>query len=97
MSLKCDLSEARMALVELSLTSVTYGDYLVVLSSDFDVEIEGEPHLALMLLFNLRSGPQGGQMALHKNLIPSIPWIAPSWRVRGGIQGKEGIKFCSVV
>ena len=55
---KCDLSEARMALVELSLTSVTYGDFLVVLSSNFDAVIVGEPHLALMLLFNFRSGPQ---------------------------------------
>ena len=55
---KCDLSEARMALVELSLTRVTYGDYLVVLSLDFDAVIAGEPLLALMILFNVRSFPQ---------------------------------------
>ena len=58
MSPNFDLSEARMALVELSLTSVTYGDYIVELSSDFDLVIEGEPHLALMLLFNVSSGAQ---------------------------------------
>ena len=34
--------------------SVTFGDYLVVMRSDFDVTIEGEPYLALMLLYNTR-------------------------------------------
>ena len=53
---KCDLTEAKMALVELSLTSVMYGDYLVVLNSDFDLVVAGEPQLALMLLFNIRTG-----------------------------------------
>ena len=53
---KCDLTEAKMALVELSLTSVMYGDYLVVLNSDFDLVVAGEPQLALMLLFNVRTG-----------------------------------------
>ena len=36
------------------------------------------------------------KVARWQNLIPSFPWIAPGWRVGGAIQGKEGIKFCSV-
>ena len=36
--------------------SVTFRDYLVVMRSDFDVTIEGEPYLALMLLYNTRDG-----------------------------------------
>ena len=37
-------------------------------------------------------------VARWQNLIPSFPWIAPVWRVWGAqsMQGKEGIKFCSV-
>ena len=35
-------------------------------------------------------------VARWQNLIPSFPWIAPGWRAWGAIQGKEGIKFCSV-
>ena len=34
--------------------------------------------------------------AMLQNLIPSFPWIAPGSRSGGAIQGKEGIKFCSV-
>ena len=36
------------------------------------------------------------EVARWQNLIPSFPWIAPGWRAWGAIQGKEGIKFCSV-
>ena len=36
------------------------------------------------------------KVARWQNWIPSFPWIAPGWRVGGAIQGKEGIKFCSV-
>ena len=39
---------------------------------------------------------QGAKVARWQNLIPSFPWIAPGWRAWGAIQGKEGIKFCSV-
>ena len=56
MTPRCDLAEAKTALVELSLTAVMYGDYLVVMNSDFDVTIAEEPYLALMLLFNVGSG-----------------------------------------
>ena len=38
----------------------------------------------------------GDGVARWQNLIPSFPWIAPGWRAWGAIQGKEGIKFCSV-
>ena len=38
----------------------------------------------------------GDKVARWQNLIPSFPWITPGWRVWGAIQGKEGIKFCSV-
>ena len=56
MKSKCDPTEAKMALVELSLTSVMFGDFLVVMNSDFDLIIGEEPHLALMLLYNVRTG-----------------------------------------
>ena len=35
-------------------------------------------------------------VARWQNLIPSFPWNAPGGREEGAIQGKEGIKFCSV-
>ena len=55
---KCqfDLEEAKGILASLSLTSVTFEDYLIVLRSEFDVNILGQPYLALMLLFNVKSG-----------------------------------------
>ena len=40
--------------------------------------------------------PLAAKVARWQNLIPSFPWIAPGWRAWGTIQGKEGIKFCSV-
>ena len=42
------------------------------------------------------SMPLSFKVARWQNLIPSFPWIAPGWRAWGAIQGKEGIKFCSV-
>ena len=36
------------------------------------------------------------KVARWQNLIPSFLWIAPGWRAWGAIQGKEGVKFCSV-
>ena len=55
---KCefDLEEAKGILASLSLTSVTFEDYLIVMRSEFDVNILGQPYLALMLLFNIKSG-----------------------------------------
>ena len=51
-----DLEEAKGILASLSLTYVTFEDYLIVLRSEFDVSILGQPYLALMLLFNVNSG-----------------------------------------
>ena len=51
-----DLEQAKSVLPSLSLMSITFGDYLVVMRSDFDVTIEGEPYLALMLLYNTKDG-----------------------------------------
>ena len=51
-----DIDEMRTALATMSLTSITVGEYLVVMSADFDVVLHGEPYLALTLLLNTRSG-----------------------------------------
>ena len=53
---KVDLLEAQGALAAMALTSVAVGEYLVVLRSQFDVFITGEPYPALMVLYNLTSG-----------------------------------------
>ena len=50
-----DLDEMRTALSEMSLASITIGEYLVVMNADFDAVVHGEPYLAITLLFNLRS------------------------------------------
>ena len=49
-------AEAETICSHLSLSSVSLGRYLVLLRSDFDVDIAGEPYLALSLLLNLDSG-----------------------------------------
>ena len=50
------IAEIMVVLRELSLSSVLLGDHLVILRSDFDLFISGEPYLASMCLFNLKSG-----------------------------------------
>ena len=35
---------------------VTLGDYVVILRSDFDLTLAGEPYIAVMLLLDRRSG-----------------------------------------
>ena len=50
------LTEAINILTLESLTSVTIGDYLVVMRADFDLAISGEPYIGLVLLFNLKNG-----------------------------------------
>ena len=50
------ISEIMLVLRELSLSSLLLGDYLVILRSDFDIIISGEPYLATMCLFNLKTG-----------------------------------------
>ena len=49
-------SEVETALGSLSLTWVSVGDYLVVMSGEVDAEICSEPYLALQLWLNMRSG-----------------------------------------
>ena len=49
------LKEMNSAIKGLGLDSVVVGDYLVVLRSNIDVTIEGEPYLALMILLHLKS------------------------------------------
>ena len=51
-----DLDVIRSVVASLSLASVTLGDYLVVMRSDFDVVLFGEPYLASMLLYSLKTG-----------------------------------------
>ena len=51
-----DLSEATSVLNALALTSVTLGDYLVVMNNQEDATISGEPYLALQLWLNMKSG-----------------------------------------
>ena len=53
---KVDLLEAQGALAAVALTSVAVGEYLVVLRSQFDVFVAGEPYPALMVLYNTTSG-----------------------------------------
>ena len=50
------LEEAKAILSSLSLTSVTVGDFLVVMRSDFDIIISGEPYIGLVLLLDIRAG-----------------------------------------
>ena len=51
-----ELRNVQRALAAMSLTSITFGpEFLVVMRSDFDVSISGEPYHALTLLFNVNS------------------------------------------
>ena len=52
-----DPQELQMALATTtSLASLTMGDYVVVMNSDFDLTVRGEPYLALMFLLNAKNG-----------------------------------------
>ena len=51
-----DLYKATRALARLRLESLVIGDYLVVVRSDIDAFIDGDPYVALMLMFNMMSG-----------------------------------------
>ena len=50
-----DLDCAKEILSDLSLTSVQFGDYLLVMNSDFDMIISEEPYHALTFLFDTSS------------------------------------------
>ena len=50
-----NLNEMKSAIQGLRLDSLVVGDYLVVLRTNIDVTIKGEPYIALMLLLHLKS------------------------------------------
>ena len=50
------LEDVMSALTKLKLKAMKCGDYVVIMKSEFDVVISGEPFHALMMLFNLHSG-----------------------------------------
>ena len=54
--LKIGLDEVLNTLSSLSLASVTIGDFLVIMKSDFDLTISGEPYTGLLMLLNLTTG-----------------------------------------
>ena len=51
-----NLDEALTILGRLSLRWVTVGGYVVIMNSQVDATIGGEPYLALQLWFNVKSG-----------------------------------------
>ena len=51
-----NLQNMNRLLTQLALPSLILGDYLVVMNCDFDVFIDGEPYLALMVILNKKSG-----------------------------------------
>ena len=53
---RLDLRVAQSALKALRLETISVDDYLVVVRSEFDSVIDGEPHIALMLLYNTKMG-----------------------------------------
>ena len=50
------LDDATCILSSLSLKSVAVGTFLVIMRSEFDLTILGEPYIGLMLIFNLKNG-----------------------------------------
>ena len=50
------VEKATKVIAELGLLSLQLGDYMVIVRPDFDLELGGEPYVALMLLFNPRNG-----------------------------------------
>ena len=55
-TMKFDLEVARRTLNALSLTSNIFGDYMVVMESEISVILSGEPYVAFMLLFDVKTG-----------------------------------------
>ena len=51
-----DVIDAKYVLKRLNLESVVMGDYLVLMRSDFDATIEEEMYIALLLVYNVKSG-----------------------------------------
>ena len=55
-SVNFDLEQVWCALAKLGLKVVECGNYLVIMKSEFDVMLSGEPYHALMMLFNVHTG-----------------------------------------
>ena len=51
-----EADDASVMLETLSLTSFLRNDYIIVTRPDFDVTVYGEPYIALMLFYNIKSG-----------------------------------------
>ena len=51
-----DLEELSSSLHALNLTSIIYGEYIVVTESNINIILSGEPYVAFMLLFNVKKG-----------------------------------------
>ena len=54
--LKVDLKDVKSVIDSLHLSATRIGSYVILLKSDFDLNISHEPYIALMLLLNLKSG-----------------------------------------
>ena len=54
--MKFDTEEAKGSLNALSLASNIFGDYMVVMESEISIILSGEPYVAFMLLFNVKTG-----------------------------------------
>ena len=53
---KVNLKDVKCAIDSLSLAATRIGNCVVLFKSDFDITISGEPHIAIMLLLNLKTG-----------------------------------------
>merc|ERR1712223_1965827 len=54
--LELGLQVVQNTLSSMSLVSVTIGDFLAVMRSDFDLTISGQPYTGLVMLLNLKTG-----------------------------------------
>ena len=55
-TLELGLPVVKNTLTSMSLVSVTIGDFLAIMRSDFDLAISGEPYTGLVMLLNLTTG-----------------------------------------
>ena len=53
---KFDEIEAKNCVQALNLEYLVIGDYMVIVRSDFDAILDGEMFIALMILYNVKSG-----------------------------------------
>ena len=59
-----------------SLASLTLGEHVVVVNSEFDVTVHGEPYLALMFLLNVRTGMFMARQVFNSSIVYSLsPYV----------------------